>query len=72
MDNLIKNSAILDVGIHSFGSTETNLTMTGTSEFKTAGTGVKFKANDLYYNQTTCVVGEFNPNYGFTIRCIKI
>nr|WP_315145332.1 T9SS sorting signal type C domain-containing protein [uncultured Flavobacterium sp.] len=37
----IKDAAILDVENKSFGGSGTNLTMTGTSEFKTAGTGVK-------------------------------
>jgi autotransporter-associated beta strand protein len=37
----IKDAAVLDVDNKSFGDSNTNLTMTGTSEFKTAGTGVK-------------------------------
>jgi hypothetical protein len=37
----IKDAAILDVNNKSFGGSGTNLIMSGTSEFKTAGTGVK-------------------------------
>lgn len=45
---LIKDSALLDVGNHSFGGTGTNLTMSGTSEFKTAGIDVKPDAGGTY------------------------
>jgi hypothetical protein len=45
---LIKNSAILDVGNHSFGTTTTKLTMTGTSELRIAGTDVKPDAGGTY------------------------
>lgn len=44
----VKDSAIFDAGNHSFGGTGTKLTMTGTSEFKTAGTGVKPDAGGTY------------------------
>lgn len=38
---LIKDAAILDLENKSFGDSNTNLAMTGTSELRTAGTGVK-------------------------------
>ncbi len=44
----IKDAAILDVENKSFGGSGTNLTMTGTSEFKTAGTGVKPDISGTY------------------------
>ena len=45
---LVKDTAIFDAGNHSFGVGTTKLTMTGTSEFKTAGTGVKPDAGGTY------------------------
>lgn len=44
----IKDASILDVDNKSFGGSGTNLTMTGTSEFRTAGTGVKPDAAGTY------------------------
>lgn len=44
----IKDASVLDVDNKSFGGPGTNLTMTGTSEFKTAGTGVKPDAGGTY------------------------
>ena len=37
----IQDAAILDAENHTFGGSITNITMTGTSEFRTAGTGVR-------------------------------
>lgn len=44
----IKDTAILDVDNKSFGGSGTSLTMTGTSEFRTAGTGVKPDISGTY------------------------
>jgi autotransporter-associated beta strand protein len=44
----IKDAAILDVDNKSFGGSGTNLTMTGTSELITAGTGVKPDISGIY------------------------
>jgi hypothetical protein len=44
----IKDAAILDVNNKSFGGSDTYLTMTETSEFKTAGTGVKPDIGNTY------------------------
>ncbi len=44
----VAGSAILDVANNSFGGSGTNLTMTGTSTYKTAGTGTKPDAQGTY------------------------
>ncbi|PWA04194.1 YDG domain-containing protein [Flavobacterium psychrotolerans] len=44
----VADSAILDVGTNTMGGAGTNLTMTGTSRYKTAGTGTKPGAQGTY------------------------
>lgn len=44
----ISDSAILDVDNNSFGGADTNITMTDTSHYITAGTGVKPDAQGIY------------------------
>ncbi len=45
---LISGSAILDVSINTMGGVGTDITMTGTSRYKTAGTGTKPDAQGTY------------------------
>lgn len=66
----IKDAAILDVENKSFGDSGTNLAMNGTSEFKTAGTGVKPDMGGTY----TLGVGtkiSFTNNAG-TLQSIRL
>lgn len=44
----VKDNVVLDVGNNSMGGSGTNLTMTGTSEYRTAGVGVKPDASGAY------------------------
>jgi hypothetical protein len=45
---IIKDASVLNVGSFTFGGTGTNLKMTGTSEYQTAGTGTKPDADGTY------------------------
>ena len=68
----IKDAAVLDVENKSFGGSDTNLTMVGTSEFRTGGTDAKPDARGTYLLGTgTKISFTNNSNTLQTIRLFR-